>query len=135
VHLSVKDVLASHSQVLYTNLPPSDLINNLHIKFNATIEDAFIWESNKNGTYTTKSGYNYLLCHNDNPSLTSSLLVLDLEAQVTCEDHLFLLVSLSPFGSYFILTQSSEDEHFLSLYSMWPQSRDFSSLCSGLYLL
>jgi hypothetical protein len=61
VHLSAKDVLASHSQVLYTNLPPSDLINNLHIKFNATIEDAFIWESNKNGTYTTKSGYNLQL--------------------------------------------------------------------------
>jgi len=35
----------------------------MHIKFNPSIEDAFIWNSNKNGTYTTKSGYSWLLSH------------------------------------------------------------------------
>ena len=62
LHLTVKDVFSSndpHSQVLYTQLPPpaSDSINNLNVKFNPSLDDAFIWASNKSGAYTTKSGY------------------------------------------------------------------------------
>lgn len=67
LHLSVKDVLINngqHTQALYTNLPPAigDTINNTHLSFNASIEDAFIWPHNKNGIYSTKSGYSWLLC-------------------------------------------------------------------------
>jgi hypothetical protein len=77
LHLAVKDVLTSdspHSQILYTQLPSSasDLINNLHIRFNDSIDDAFIWPSNKNGLYTAKSGYSWLLSQN-NPATTPSL--------------------------------------------------------------
>jgi len=66
LHLTVKDVFTSgeqHTDVLYTNLPQhiADSINNSHIRFNPTIEDAFIWNQNKNGIYTTKNGYSWLL--------------------------------------------------------------------------
>jgi len=66
LHLSVKDVLINnrlHTQSLYTTLHPAitDTINNTHISFNASIEDAYIWLHNKNGIYSTRSGYNWLL--------------------------------------------------------------------------
>jgi len=52
-----------HTQHLYTLLPHdiAEVINNIHFRFNNSIEDAFIWTHNKNGIYTTKSGYNWLL--------------------------------------------------------------------------
>jgi len=68
LHLSVNDVLSSsgpHFQVLYSHLPPqaSNFINNMNIRSNPSLEDAFIWALNKNGVYTTKSGYAWLLSH------------------------------------------------------------------------
>ncbi|XP_024628936.1 uncharacterized protein [Medicago truncatula] len=47
----------------YTNLPLAveNHINNFHIHFNDNIEDALIWSQNKNGTYSTKSGFHWLL--------------------------------------------------------------------------
>ncbi|CAJ2646060.1 unnamed protein product [Trifolium pratense] len=76
LQLSVRDVLSSgnpHTQILYTQLPPMifDTINNSHMKFNASIEDTFIWTNNKNGSYTTKSGYDWLLSLRD-PGITSN---------------------------------------------------------------
>jgi ribonuclease HI len=52
-----------HAQLLYTILPPhiEEFINNTHLIFNASVEDAFIWSHNKNGIYTAKSGYTWLL--------------------------------------------------------------------------
>jgi hypothetical protein len=38
-----------------------ELINNMDIKFNAFIDDTFNCTTNKNGTYTTKSGHTYHL--------------------------------------------------------------------------
>ncbi|CAJ2643293.1 unnamed protein product [Trifolium pratense] len=80
LHLTVRDVLtfdSPHSRILYTQLPPSAsvLINNFHIRFNDSIDDAFIWPSNKNGSYTAKSGYSWLMSQNNSattPSLTHS---------------------------------------------------------------
>jgi len=53
----------NHAQVLYTNLPSAveNHINNIPIQFNDSIEDALIWSQNKNGTYSTKSGFKWLL--------------------------------------------------------------------------
>jgi len=66
LHLTVKDVFSvdgPHAQDLYTNLPPEivNFINSTHLRFNDAIEDSFIWTKNKNGNYTTKSGYDWLL--------------------------------------------------------------------------
>jgi hypothetical protein len=66
LHLTVREVLTTngpHSQLLYTSLPPAvaEFIDNSNLKFNEAIEDTFIWHHNKNGIYTTKSGYNWLL--------------------------------------------------------------------------
>lgn len=66
LQLTVKDVISSnnpHTNILYTQLPPfaADTINNIHFKFNASVEYTFIWHNNKNGTITPKSGYNWLL--------------------------------------------------------------------------
>ncbi|CAJ2628591.1 unnamed protein product [Trifolium pratense] len=66
LQLTVKDVISSnnpHSQILYTNLPHMalDIINNTHTIFNDQIEDTFIWSNNKNGVYTAKSGYDWIL--------------------------------------------------------------------------
>jgi len=66
IHLTVKDVITfngQHTQALYTTLPQSvaDTINNFHTNFNAAVDDAFIWRHNKNGLYSTKSGYSWLL--------------------------------------------------------------------------
>ncbi|GAU35593.1 hypothetical protein TSUD_295290 [Trifolium subterraneum] len=70
LHLSEKDMFSKgnpHTQSLYTQLPSlvSDVINNTNFKFNDSIEDTFIWTNKKNGTYTAKSGYNWLLSLRD----------------------------------------------------------------------
>ena len=70
IHLTVRDVFTSndlHTQALYTILPPSiaDYINNTHLKFNERVEDEFIWNHNKNGVYTAKTGYSWLLGNSD----------------------------------------------------------------------
>lgn len=70
LHLCVRDVLSApgnRTQILYTNLPSAveNHINNIHIQFNHNIEDALIWSQNKNGTYSTKSGFNWLLTLRD----------------------------------------------------------------------
>jgi len=48
---------------LYTTLPQAiaDFINNTNFNFNDEIADAFVWPLNKNGVYSTKSGYKWLL--------------------------------------------------------------------------
>jgi hypothetical protein len=48
------------------------------MNFNDAIEDSFIWSSNENGIYTTKSGYRWLISQN---LQSKSLLVLDLEVK------------------------------------------------------
>jgi len=65
LHWTVRDVFstnAPHTRDLYSHLPTmaADFINNTHIKFNPSIEDVFIWSSNKNGVYTTKCSYKWL---------------------------------------------------------------------------
>jgi len=77
LHLSVKDVFTfnrQHTQALYTTLPPTiaDSINNTHMNFNDMVDDAFIWSHNKNGVYTTKSGYSWLLHNSTSSSITPS---------------------------------------------------------------
>ena len=76
IHLSVRDVLSingNRSQVLYTTLPQdvTEFINNTSVRFNDAIEDAFIWPHNKNGVYTTKSGYHWLLSHSGSVHISS----------------------------------------------------------------
>jgi hypothetical protein len=66
LHLTVRDVLSAtgnRTQHLDTNLPLAieNHINNIHTQFNDNIEDALIWSHNKNGTYSAKSGFNWLL--------------------------------------------------------------------------
>jgi len=66
LHLSVKDVLSingNRTQALYTTLPQqvTDFINKASFLFNDAVNDVFIWPHNKNGVYTTKSGYKWLL--------------------------------------------------------------------------
>jgi hypothetical protein len=68
--LSATDILSTwnpHTQSLYTQLPllVNDVINNTTFKLNETVKDTFIWSIDKNGTYTTKSGYNLLLSLRD----------------------------------------------------------------------
>ena len=77
LHLTVKDVFTingHHSHALYTNLPQAveDMINNTHIRFNERVEDAFIWNYNKNGVYTAKSGYSWLLSNSESSTILSS---------------------------------------------------------------
>ena len=43
----------------------SDLINNIHLKFNDVVEDAYIWNNHKSGAYSFKSGYQWLLKNAD----------------------------------------------------------------------
>jgi len=68
LHLTVKDVIYNHqrSLMLYTPLPQAvtEFINNINFRFHDDIEDAFIWPHNKNGIYSTKSGYQWLISHN-----------------------------------------------------------------------
>jgi len=69
IHLTVKDVITfngQHTQALYTDYttlpqPVADTINNFHTNFNVNIDDVFIWSHNKNGVYSTKSGYSWIL--------------------------------------------------------------------------
>jgi len=66
LHLTVKDVLTidgNRAQSLYTTIPQevSDYINSVSFRFNDAIEDQIIWPHNKNGVYTTKSGYKWLI--------------------------------------------------------------------------
>jgi hypothetical protein len=85
IHLSVKDVISfngQHTQALYTTLPQqvAHTVNNFHTNFNVAVEDTFIWSHNKNGVYSTKSGYSWLLSLMEQPSLhPHTNLVLDLE--------------------------------------------------------
>jgi len=60
--------------MLYTILPPkvSSNINNLIVQFNDSIEDSFIWSHNKNRVYTTKSGYDWLLCQSATTTTSTS---------------------------------------------------------------
>jgi len=50
---------------LYTNLPHQiiETINNIQFRFHNYIDDVFIWSHNKNGVYTTKSCFHWLLSH------------------------------------------------------------------------
>jgi len=62
IHLSVHDVITNngnHTHPIYTILPPNlaDVINNIRLNFNPSIQDAFIWPQNKNGVYSTSSGF------------------------------------------------------------------------------
>jgi len=66
LQLTVKDVVSfndPHTHVLYTQLSheASTFINNLHYKFNDNVDDAYVWTSHISDTYSTKSGYNWLL--------------------------------------------------------------------------
>jgi len=58
----------------------------MHINFNASVEDAFIWKSNKNGNYTTKSGYTWLLSCT-NPITGSTLVTLGCQCHVALANH------------------------------------------------
>ena len=78
IQLTIKDVITNeghHTQSIYTILPTAlaEAINNTHLSFNDSIEDAFIWSHNKTGVYSTKSGYHWLLSHHeaDNPASVS----------------------------------------------------------------
>jgi len=74
LHLTVKDVITNdqRSHMLYIPLPHAVtvFINNVIYRFNDTIDDAFIWPHNKNGVYSTKSGYHWLLSLSLEPTLT-----------------------------------------------------------------
>jgi len=66
LQLTIKDVITNdslHTQALCTILPLAlaDIINNTQLSFNPTIVDAYVWPQNKNGIYTSKCGYNWLL--------------------------------------------------------------------------
>jgi hypothetical protein len=70
LQLTIKDVLTANdppTNILYTNLlhVASDLINHIHMNFNDIVEDVVIWRNKKNGTYSLKSGYNWLLYNAD----------------------------------------------------------------------
>jgi hypothetical protein len=56
-------LVTSINNILSTAL--ADAINNTQLSFNPSIVDVFIWPHNKNGVYTTKSGYNWLLSHHE----------------------------------------------------------------------
>lgn len=73
LHLSVKDVLSiegDRTQALYTTLPQEvvEFINSTSFRFNDAVEDVIIWPHNKNGVYTTKSGYNWLISQSSSPN-------------------------------------------------------------------
>lgn len=68
IHLSVHDVITNdgnHTQSLYIILPSNlvDVINIVRLNFNPSIENDIIWPQNKNGIYSTNSGYNWLISH------------------------------------------------------------------------
>ena len=70
LHLSLKDVFSINdlrTQTLYTIFPPAmaDYINTTHFRFNTTNEETLGWAHNKNGSYTTKSGYAWFLSLTD----------------------------------------------------------------------
>jgi len=68
LQLTVKDVTSNDQwSLMLSSLPQavSDFINNTNYRFNDTIDDNFIWPHNKNGVYSTKSGYQWLLSLNE----------------------------------------------------------------------
>jgi len=78
LQLTIKDVLSPndpHIHILYTNLSfeDSEHINHIHMNFNDTFEDVVIWSNKKNGTYSPKSGYNWLLQNTDSAGQNRSL--------------------------------------------------------------
>ena len=77
LHLTVKDVFTiggQHTQLLYTILPTdiADVINDTHLNFNASIDDAYIWSHNSNGVYTTNSGYSLILSQSETLNYNNS---------------------------------------------------------------
>ena len=57
IQLTVKEVLSAndpHTHILYSQLSQttSDHINHIHTNFNDTVEDTYIWNNQKNGTYS-----------------------------------------------------------------------------------
>lgn len=50
----------------------TEFINNTNYRFNDAIDDAFIWPHNKNGIYSTKSGYQWLISLNGSNIATHS---------------------------------------------------------------
>jgi len=66
IHLTIKDVLTFNghrSLFLYTTLPQAvvNFVNNTNIRFKDEVDDAFVWPLNKNGVYSTKIGFKWLL--------------------------------------------------------------------------
>ena len=66
LQLTVRDVFTYEgqpNQAIYTTLPQpiAEFLNNTHINFNERVEDSFIWSENKNGVYSAKSGYSWIL--------------------------------------------------------------------------
>jgi hypothetical protein len=77
IHLTVKDVFTiggQPTQALYTILSTdfAEVINNTHLKFNASLDDAFIWHHNNNGVYSAKSGYNWLISRTNTESYNNT---------------------------------------------------------------
>lgn len=74
LHLTVKDVLTSNDP--HTNILPSntiyDHINLTHMNFNDTEEDPVLWNNQKNGIHTPKSGYIWLLNNSDRVDQTNT---------------------------------------------------------------
>jgi len=78
LQLTIKDVLFANdpdTNIIYTNLSSeaSEHINRIHMNFNDTTEDVVIWSNRKNGTYSPKSGYNWLLQNSDSCGQNLSL--------------------------------------------------------------
>jgi len=76
IHLTIHDIITNdghHTQTLYTILPSTLAVasNDIWLSFNLSIADAYIWSQNKNGVYSTKSGYSWLLSHHEPDNQTN----------------------------------------------------------------